>query len=184
MFCPRCGRQQALDETRYCNGCGLLLSDVTEALENDGRIERSVVAAARELRRGAAKALALLTLSALFFLLSLILGTPEPSFFVQFNMAVGILCFLVGLVWIAHTVWKKTAGSRGRADEEKREQPLDVSQSLRGRHAESARSLNEADLSGVVGADVLRGGGLKTDELVERPPSVIEGTTRLLKEDL
>jgi len=69
-------------------------------------------------------------------------------------------------------------------DEESLERTLDVSRSLRGRHAESARSLNEADLSGVVGADVLRGGGLKTDELVERPPSVIEGTTRLLKEDL
>lgn len=183
MFCPRCGRSQAQDETRYCNGCGLLLTDVAEALDNDGRIERSVVPAARELRGRAAKGLALLTLSALFFLLSLILGTPEPSFFVQFNMAVGILCFLSGLVWIAHTIWKKTAASKSHFDEESLERTLDVSRSPRGRHAVNARGLNEADLSGVVGADVRRGGGLKTDELVERAPSVTEGTTRLLEED-
>jgi hypothetical protein len=183
MFCPRCGRPQVQDEVRFCNACGFLLTDVSEALKNDGRVERSAVPATRELKKGAAKAVGLMTLSGIFFLVSLILGTPEPSLFVQFNMLVGILCFVFGLLWIAHTFRRKSPESPGHADGEGGGLTHGAPQSLEGRR-ESARRLNEPDLSGLVDADALKGGGLKTNELIERAPSVTEGTTKLLEKDL
>jgi hypothetical protein len=183
MFCPRCGRRQAQEELRFCNGCGFLLEDVAAALKNEGRVERNVVPAARELKRGVTKALALMTLSAVFFQLSLIMGTPEPSYFVQFNMAVGILCYVFGLVWVVHTFRKNSAASRHRADEEGLDRTDGRPRSLGAGRASSARRLNEPDLSGLVDADALSGVGLKTNELVERAPSVTEGTTKLLEKD-
>ena len=183
MFCPRCGRRQAQGDLRFCNGCGFLLADVSEALSNDGRVERKVVPAARELKKGVSKALVLMTLAAAFFLLSLILGTPEPSYFVQFNMAIGILCYVVGLVWAIQTFRKKSKENSSHADEEARHKTHDEPRTLEGRRANSAPRLNEPDLSGLVGADALSGAALKTNELVERRPSVTEGTTRRLEKD-
>ena len=183
MFCPRCGRRQAQEDLRFCNGCGFLLADVSEALSNEGRVERSVVPAARELKKGVSKALVLMTLAAAFFLLSLILGTPEPSYFVQFNMAVGILCYVVGLVWVIQTFRKKSKEDSNHTDEEGRYKSHDAPQTLEGNRRTSAPRLNEPDLSGLVGADALSGAALKTNELVERQPSVTEGTTRRLEKD-
>lgn len=182
MFCPRCGRSQAQGDLRFCNGCGFLLADVSEALSNDGRVERSVVPATRELKKGVSKALILMTLSAAFFLLSLILGTPEPSYFVQFNMAVGILCYVFGLVWVIQTFRKKSKEDSNYTGEEER-RTGDAPRTLEGNRRTSAPRLNEPDLSGLVGADALSGAGLKTNELIERRPSVTDGTTKLLEKD-
>jgi lipid-A-disaccharide synthase-like uncharacterized protein len=63
------------------------------------------------------KGLVVMTLSAIFFIVSLILGTPEPPFFVQFNMLVGILCYLLGLILIVHSFWRKTKETSRHMDE-------------------------------------------------------------------
>ena len=175
MFCPRCSREQASGEVRFCSGCGFPLADVAEALANDGRVERHAVEATLEIKKGVAKALVVMALSAVFFLVSLILGTPEPSPFVQFNMLVGVLFYLFGFGIVAHTFWKRREVSR----HERERQPEAVTQSLDEGRRSSARQLGEPDLSGLVDADALSGGGLKTGEMVERP-SVTEGTTKLL----
>lgn len=44
--------------------------------------------------------------------------------------------------------------------------------------------MNEPDLSGLVSADAFSGSRLKTNELIDPQPSVTEGTTKLLEEDL
>jgi hypothetical protein len=163
MFCPRCSREQASGEVRFCNGCGFPLADVAEALANDGRVERHAVEATREIKKGVAKALVVMALSAAFFLVSLILGTPEPSPFVQFNMLVGLLFYLFGFAIVAHTFWKRREvgrHERGRRHEEA------VTQSLEGVGRNSARQLGEPDLSGLVDADALSGCNPKTAEMV------------------
>lgn len=105
MFCPRCAHERVSDETNYCPGCGFLLTDVVEALENDGVVVRTAIENKRELTRSASVGLVIIILSGLFCLIGLILGTPEPSFFVQFNLLVGLLGFLLGVTWIAYTFW-------------------------------------------------------------------------------
>lgn len=185
MFCPRCGRQQAQDGVRFCNGCGFLLADVAEALRGGGLVDRDDAPSVREFRKRVTKALVVMTLSAAFFLASLILGTPEPSAFVQFNMLVGTLCYVFGLALITHAFLRKSKGSRSDADDDGRRAAHDDGpRSLEGLDPTSARRLNEPDLSEVVSADAFSGAQLKTNELVEPRPSVTEGTTRLLEKDL
>src|ERR1051325_1915495 len=174
MFCPRCSREQASEQVKFCNGCGFPLEDVAEALANDGRVERHVPAATREIKKGVAKALVVMTLSAVFFILSLILGTPEPSVFVQFNMLVGILFYLLGLALVAHTFWRRR---EARRHEDECQKAARDTQSLSGQS--SARRLGEPDLSGLVDADAFSGSNPKTAEMSGRP-SVTEGTTKLL----
>ena len=36
MFCPRCGQEQASENTRFCSRCGFLLNTVAEVLVNGG----------------------------------------------------------------------------------------------------------------------------------------------------
>jgi hypothetical protein len=36
MYCPRCGKQQPYDGTRFCPSCGLRMDGVVELLANDG----------------------------------------------------------------------------------------------------------------------------------------------------
>jgi cytochrome c biogenesis protein CcdA len=175
MFCPRCSREQASGEVKFCNGCGFPLADVAEALANGGRVERHAAAATRDIKKGVTKALAVMTLSAAFVILSLVLGTPEPPPSVQFNVLVGVLLYIFGLALVAHTFWKRSKESR----RERERQQAAVTQSLEGFGRSPARQLGEPDLSALVDADALSGGGPKTAEAVERP-SVSEGTTGLL----
>jgi hypothetical protein len=175
MFCPRCSREQASGEVKFCSGCGFPLADVAEALANGGRVERHAAAATRDIKKGVTKALVVMTLSAAFVILSFVLGTPEPPSSVQFNLLVGVLFYLFGLALVAYTFWKRSKESR----HERERQQEAVTQSLKGVGRSSARQLDEPDLSGLVDADAFSGGGLKTGEVVERP-SVTEGTTKLL----
>ncbi len=182
MFCPRCSQEQVSDEVRFCKGCGFALTDVAEALQNNGVVNRTVVPSVAQLKKDAAKGLAVMTLSGIFFLISLIMGTPEPSYFVQFNMLVGILCYVFGLAWIAYTFWRKSKETA--RDESIRHLAEGQRQSLDEHGAEPALRLSEPDFSNVADASVLHANQLKTKELAEqtkRPPSVTERTTRLLE---
>lgn len=182
MFCPRCSQEQVSDEVRFCKGCGFALTDVAEALQHNGVVNRMVVPSTAQLKKDAVKGLAVMTLSGIFFLLSLIMGTPEPSYFVQFNMLVGILCYVFGLAWIAYTFRRKS--KEAALDETSRHLNEAHRQGLDGPRAEPALRLSEPDFSNVADASVPPANQLKTKELAEReprPPSVTERTTRLLE---
>ena len=170
MFCPRCAQQQISDETHYCSACGFLLSDVAEALENDGLVERNVAENTRDLKRSVSFGLLAIILSSIFFILSLIFGTPEPSFFVQFNLLVGLLVFLFGLAWIGYAFWLRPEKTLARAE----------------KHINNERVLaagsKKKGLPGSMQEYVSPIKGLQTNEL-EGIPSVTEGTTKLLEQD-
>lgn len=38
MHCPKCGQQQISDETRFCSRCGFLLSGVADIVANNGLV--------------------------------------------------------------------------------------------------------------------------------------------------
>jgi hypothetical protein len=183
MFCPRCSQGQVSDDIRFCKSCGFPLIDVAEALKNDGLVDRNVIPITQDLKKSVTKALVIMSLSAIFFLLTLILGTPEPSYFVQFNMLVGILCYLFGVVWIAHSFWRKSKEIHHYIDKG-RYLVLGTPQSLEEHHRKSATQLNEPDLTQLVDANMLSGNNPKTSNLAERPASVTEGTTKLLEKDI
>lgn len=170
MFCPRCAQQQISYETHYCSACGFLLTDVAEALKNDGLVERNVAENTRDLKRSVSVGLLAIILSSVFFVLSLIFGTPEPSYFVQFNLLVGLLVFLFGLTWIGYVFWFRSERTFPHAE----------------KHVNNERALFTSSKEKVLPESrqeyVSPIHGLQTNEL-EVIPSVTEGTTKLLEKE-
>ncbi len=182
MYCPSCSQKQISDDIRFCSACGFPLADVAEALENKGYVERNVVQSTRELKKDVTKGVVVMTLSSFFFILSLILGTPEPSFFVQFNMLVGILFFIFGLILIGYSFFKKP-NLRAKPETQENHPSILTGQNqvvLQGQKA--GFLLNEKDFSEFADINVFNTNRLK-QEVNEQPPSVAEGTTKLLSRE-
>lgn len=110
MFCPKCSQQQISEEVRYCSRCGFELAAVSDALRHKGR---SGVSAA-DAKKTAVIGFGLVTLSALFLLATLIIGTPEPSFIVQMNLLVAALVYLSALGYVYLKL--RTTGRDGSED--------------------------------------------------------------------
>ena len=86
MYCPKCSQQQVSDQTRFCSRCGLLLSNITELLANDGlpaalesRTEQHQLSPRqRGVRQGTALILTGMVISFVMSLLSaFVFGHPE-----------------------------------------------------------------------------------------------------------
>jgi len=102
MFCPKCGHQQVIDEIRFCSKCGFALSIVSEAIQNEGAADGNPSQSIRDIKRSAIIGFGLVTLSAIFLLATLIIGTPEPSFIVQMNLLVAVLVYLLALGYVLY----------------------------------------------------------------------------------
>lgn len=167
MYCPKCSQKQISDEIRYCSKCGFNLTDVAEALKNNGLIERNLAENTKDLKKVVTKGLIALILSGIFFTLSLIFGTPEPSLFVQFNLLVGVLGFIFGLTWIAYFFWFKQETTQINSEK---------SQNLK--ESRSAQLLNEPNVESYIPPQT----NLQTNDLVE-VSTITEGTTKLLQKN-
>lgn len=116
----------------------------------------------------------LITLSALFLLATLIIGTPEPSFVVQMNLLVAILVFLSGIVYVLYKFFlgSRTAGKVGITD--KKQSALE--------HAATTRKLLNEQSQPSSTESIPLYERPKTKEFAESS-SVTEGTTSLLEVD-
>jgi hypothetical protein len=114
MFCPRCSQEQVSSEQRFCSRCGFPLADVSEALSNEGYVDRNTAERLNGLRLRVIIGAGVMALSLVFFVVSLVLGTPEPSYVIQLNLLVTIIVFLLGLLWIGYSLWQgpRTASRR------------------------------------------------------------------------
>ena len=108
MFCPKCSTRQSSENIRYCTKCGFALEDIAEAIVNNGRIPRKNEGSDKALKNKVVKGVAAMTLGGIFFIFSLIIGTPEPSLFVQFNLLVGVLAYLGGIGFISYHFLSKS----------------------------------------------------------------------------
>lgn len=106
MYCPQCSQEQVNAENRFCSRCGFPLADVVEALANDGYVNRNTKQEIKGLRLRISIGLALMAFSLVFFIVSLVLGTPEPNYVIQLNLLVTLILFLIGLGWIGYSLWR------------------------------------------------------------------------------
>ncbi len=117
MYCPKCGQQQVLDEILFCSKCGLALSTISEVMEDpqSGNVPQSI----SEVKRSALIGFGLVTLSAVFLLATLIIGTPEPSFIVQLNLLVAVVVYLFALGYVMYKFLpsKKAAHTKGQTQQ-------------------------------------------------------------------
>ena len=173
MFCPRCSQEQVNSDQRFCSRCGFPLGDVVEALSNEGYVDRNTAENLNGLRLRVMIGAGVMALSLAFFIVSLVLGTPEPSYVVQLNLLVTLIVFLLGLSWIGYSLWKGF--------------------SLADRSMHSFRSINQGDLAGGVTSQLdepiqksLRESYVapaSVDNTRDLTGSVTDGTTKLLERE-
>lgn len=173
MFCPRCGQRQPSGNARFCSRCGFWLRVVTELMENEGSLaERPAKESESHLsprQRGVRLGALLMLTSLLIALVQALMPTLVDKLVVL--AAPVVICFFVGFVRLFYALFFEEGAKRPKG--------------LAGQSREAPALGDFADLSlppASSSIPVPERRGVDTAE-VARPPSVTEGTTRLLHSD-
>lgn len=186
MFCPRCGQQQAANEVRFCSACGLPLNVVSDVVAGGGVVPQRLVETAagggklsprqKGLRQGAMLMLStLLVMPIVIFLGVAMLRLPG-----ELIPLVGAFCVMGGLLRMLYAAFfEENTPQGGEQSALPGYVPPAVHPSLFNPPAQTPALPPRQP-----GAPVPqhRPRRANTGELVERPPSVTENTTRLLKD--
>lgn len=184
MYCPRCGQKQVSDDVRFCSACGFQLNVVSELLAAGGNLPWRETAARgprkfsprqKGIRQGA-----MLMLSTLLVVpLAAILGVfvfNSPEILVPIA---AITCFIGGLLRIMYALLLEDSNPAPAAQ--------DYAPTFAPPGAPAymnppprASALPPQQGTPVPGYRPPR--RVDTGELMQRPPSVTENTTRLLKD--
>lgn len=168
MFCPRCG-QKAAEGVSFCSRCGLPLDAAAALLESGGGAGRPLTPRQRGARKGAL----LMVGGLIFFLLAALMTAAKQDLFIFLPVAAvvftfGLMRMLYGLLLEDDRAGRKAEKRAARQAKSAAELPRDKGRAAELPHARSV----PADLYARAGAD--------TSDMTAAPPSVAEGTTRLL----
>ncbi|MBD0372760.1 MAG: hypothetical protein ICV60_18090 [Pyrinomonadaceae bacterium] len=179
MHCPQCGQQQASNEQRFCSRCGFPLGGVMELLANGGVIPQYQPPSetSRKLsprRKGVQQGVALIFLAAVltpfFAVLNSYLGFPEI-----FSSLTAVIGFIGGALRVIYALLFEEAGPK---------QPKVVYLDSNPQQQPAPRPLSDAPrarpLPPPQSVPVPNWRRPDTAELVNKPPSVTENTTKLL----
>jgi hypothetical protein len=175
MFCPQCGQQQAPEVVRFCSRCGFLLDGVLQLLSNGGMLPSfQQPQGPREMsprKRGVKQGGILLLTGALLVPILGVLASYSSSGFLEVLCAIAaIICFVGGPLRMLYAgLFEEGAPSWPRP----------------GAYMQSA-TLQSMPVRSALPPPVAQPSPWmprrNTGELI-RPPSVTEGTTRLLDKD-
>jgi hypothetical protein len=178
MHCPQCGQQQAPEVVRFCSRCGFPLDGVIQLLANGGMIPAYVPEGEEKIsprKRGVKQGGILLLTGILLVPLLGILSSFSDSTFLQLLAAVAaLLCFLGGPLRMLYAgIFEEGAPRPVRAIAAYPPVPM----ALHG--AAPVRNV----LPAAPPRPVQNWGPRPRTAELARPPSVTEGTTRLLDKD-
>ena len=183
MFCPQCGQRQVSNDVRFCSACGFQLNVVTELLSTGGYLARPAPTAAglrklsprqKGLRQGLMLFLSTFLVVPIVAILSVFVF-DAPELFVPIA---AITCFVGGLLRMAYAMLLED------------NQPPDALQEGAYVHAPGVPAYMNPPAR-VSALPPQQGGPVSpyrpparvdTGELIQRPPSVTENTTRLLSD--
>lgn len=180
MFCPQCGQKQVSNEVRFCSSCGFQLNVVTDLLATGGHLPwrekntgpRRLSPRQKGIRQGAMLMLSTLLIVPLVAIFSVfVLDAPE-----LFVPIAAITCFVGGLLRIAYALLLEDKEPPPATQESSFTPTSSVPSYMNPPTRVSALPPQQS-------APIYRPPTrVNTGELVQRPPSVTENTTRLLKD--
>lgn len=176
MFCPQCGQQQATDDVRFCSRCGFQLQAVSTLMQSNG-ISPEMVAAnsgaesprRRGVRHGVALMLIGIFLIPLFFMMHEISGTPDVL------AMIGLLGAMGGLLRIIYALFESKVAPPPKHFTDAAYTPPPFASVGARAQLPPTQFASARDFA----ARPTRG----TAEIAAQPPSVTEGTTRLLEDE-
>jgi hypothetical protein len=181
MYCPQCGQLQVSDVTRFCSRCGFLLDGVMTVLASGGTVptrylqspaSRKLSPRGKGVRQGAMLMLSTLLIVPLIAIISVfILGRPEVIV-----PLVAISLFVGGLLRILYALLMEDAVPQLDADETPGYAAPFVPQFERSSQPGGLPPAQQNPTQNWRPST-------HTAEIYQPPPSITEGTTRLLKKD-
>ncbi|HEX9929239.1 MAG TPA: hypothetical protein VGB02_11940 [Pyrinomonadaceae bacterium] len=186
MFCPNCGQQQATEQMRFCSRCGFPLGLVSEILANGGFLPQ--LSAINDKKRFFTRRKVFL-FGLVWFLLFILIIIPITAILFDDDPAgkviipfVGILGTMGGLLLMLFSLFFESAKNNTQMPVQ--QQNFIPQNQVSAPHAQNALPPQAANFTPTGAAYQPPVGGwreAKTGELV--PPSITEGTTRLLEKD-
>ena len=183
MHCPRCGQQQISDQTKFCSRCGFQLGLVSELLENGGFLPQLA-----ELHKGESTIFTRkngVIFSVLWFIFFVMM---MPAFFgiADADDAAGVsavfgLFSTMMLLILSLAVFKRTPKTHELSAYQV--PPAPYAHGLFGNQQMGALPPQQSQPASSYAAPAGNWRAPDTDDLVARPGSVTESTTRLLKKD-
>lgn len=183
MYCPQCGHAQPVDEVMYCSSCGFTLRGVQQLLltggETSAESEANVSAVRRLLkRRGIRQGFVLLMLGA--FIVPLLAITYVPDGVIE---AASIVFFVGGFLRLLYALLFQESEQPRRVAEPKRAPSVNnAPAALPDQSLKSKFRFKPSALPAAPAATRLDTTQRHTTGQLVQPPSVTEGTTRLLNE--
>lgn len=170
MFCPQCGQRQLSENVRFCSRCGFSLRIVTELIGNEGslaeRPAKEVESRLSPRQKGVRLGALLMLTSSLIALVQALMPTLVDKLVVL--AAPVVICFFVGFVRLFYALLFEEGAKRSKGIA-----------GTSGKASELGGSANVA-LPPAGSIPVPNRQRVNTAE-VARPPSVTEGTTKLLE---
>lgn len=187
MFCPQCSQQQVTEDVRFCSRCGLPLEGVAVVLANGGLLPAGAQTEdlppspkLRGVRQGGKMfLLGILVVPLIALFLDALRAPEEPA------IAAAIIFFLGGILRTLYALLFQDGPLRRR--KQLRQTPATYSPTPQQQFADRNWARTDAALPPArnesIPADAYVPPRATTTEALRYPPSVAEGTTRLLRDD-
>lgn len=187
MFCPNCGQQQATEQMRFCSRCGFPLGLVSEILANGGFLPQ--LAGINDKKRLFTRRKVFL-FGMVWFLLFILIIIPITAVLFGDDRAgeviipfVAIIGTMGGLLLMLFSLFFESEKNKTKLPVQQPQNFIPQNQ-VGAPHAQNALPPQAANFTPTGGAYTpprTSWREAKTGELV--PPSITEGTTRLLEKD-
>ncbi len=186
MFCPQCSQQQVSADVRFCSRCGFPLGVVSTLLESGGALTdvQGETKARRDLtprQRGTRKG-GIVMIGAFALMLLVVMLTLVKDDFLML-MPVVALFFVGGLLRTLYALWLEDNGHRSAG--------VKSSSSLSGRGVTQLEGVNAragalpvSQSISVMGFTATPRASQTAEMVLSQPPSVTDGTTRLLDDEV
>lgn len=185
MFCPQCGQQQVSRDVRFCSSCGFPMNFVQELLATNGVLaprapEQVGPSKISPRQKGVRQGAMLMLLTLLLVPLSAILGVfvfNAPEVIVPIT---AITCFVGGFLRIMYALLFEEGKPPQPADYfPPYAPPTDIPAFMHSPRTRATALPPQRQTP----APSFRQPRFNTGELAQRPPSITENTTRLLRDE-
>ena len=184
MFCPVCSQEQVSDEVRFCSRCGFLLTGVSQVIANGGVFPKmsknNDPNAISPRKKGIKQGALLLFLSFIVVpLLAIITIAAEAEPFLV--VAAFILTFVAGILRMLYAFLFESKSPTAMSENIL---PDAIQNILPGKKGQSALPPQQSvPAASYVPPATGAGNWRETNDLMQKPPSVTDSTTKLLQKE-
>lgn len=184
MFCPTCGQEQLAENVRFCSRCGFLLTGISEVIANNGIVptnnsQNTEIVKDSPRKRGIKQG-AMIILVGMLLIVPLLAMLHIATNTEPFIMAIAaIISFFGGILRIIYALMFESKFPNEKTLEER---VISTTKNLLGKQSQNLALPPQQSIPVSDFVTPKAGSWQTTNDLVQ-PPSVVDGTTKLLENE-